>query len=100
MEQLSPAEMAMLQSWYDYVHSHKPHFNESDESQNDTFDRTRLFYLMTEITCEYYKQCDVDWYNYEALRIMGVDNATLCRWRKRWRQKLWANLHFSALKMP
>ncbi len=27
-DQLSPAEMAILKAWYDYVHSHKPHYNE------------------------------------------------------------------------
>ena len=93
MEKLSPAEMAILQAWYDYVHSHEPHYDERDESQNDTVERHRLFYLMTEIMYEHYKDSDVDWYSYEALRMMQVDSGTLSRWRKKW-QKLWINLRF------
>lgn len=93
-EQLSPAEMAILKAWYDYVHSHEPHFDEKDESQNDTVSRSRLFYFMTEIVCEHYKESGVDWYSYEALRMMNVDSGTLSRWRKKW-QILWRNLHLN-----
>ena len=91
-DQISPAEMAILHAWYDYVHSHKPHYNERDESQNDTIIRTRLFYLMTEIMYEYYRESNVHWYSYESLRMMGVDSATLCRWRQKWQTNVWLNL--------
>lgn len=88
---LSPAEKAVLQAWHDYVHSHQPRFNHKDESENDTIDRVRLFYLMTEILYEYYRGSNVRWFSYQALRMMQVDSGTFSRWRKQW-AKIWLNL--------
>ena len=42
MEKLSPAEMAILRAWYEYVHNHRPRLYCEDESQNDTINRQRL----------------------------------------------------------
>ena len=92
MNHLSPAEMAILQAWYDYVRSHQPNCYHSDESDNDTIDRTRLFYLMTEILYEFYQERDLRWFSYETLRMMQVDSGTFSRWRQKW-QKEWLNLH-------
>lgn len=91
MTSLSPAEKAVLQAWRDYVRSHQPSFNHEDESENDTIDRVRLFYLMTEILCEYYRESNVRWASYQALRMMRVDSGTFSRWRKQW-TKTWLNL--------
>ena len=92
MEQLSPAEKAILQAWYDYVCSHEPNYNHPNESDNDTIDRTRLFYLMTEIMYEHYRESNLRWFSYQALRMMRVDSGTFSRWRQKW-QKTWMNLH-------
>ena len=91
MTSLSPAEKAVLQAWHDYVHGHQPSFNHKDESENDTIDRVRLFYLMTEILYEYYRKSNVRWFSYQALRMMQVDSGTFSRWRKQW-AKTWLNL--------
>ena len=91
MEKLSPAEMAILRAWYEYVHSHKPRIHCEDDSQNDYVDRRRLFYLMTEIMFEYYNAIDVRWAAYETSRLMRVDSGTLSRWRQKW-QKTWKKL--------
>jgi dihydrofolate synthase/folylpolyglutamate synthase len=56
MKNLSPAEEAVLRAWNEYVRSHEPNCNHRDEYDNDTIDRTRLFYLMTEILYEYYQE--------------------------------------------
>lgn len=93
MKHLSPAEMAVLKAWHDYVHSHRPSYNRENESDNDTIDRVRLFYLMTEILYEYYRASEVRWFSYQALRMMRVDSGTFSRWRKQW-VKVWLSLRF------
>jgi len=91
-KKLSPAERTLLQAWKDYVHSHKPNYQHEDESDNDIIDRTRLFYLMTEILFDYYRSSNVRWFSYQALRMMQVNSGTFSRWRDKW-QKDWINLH-------
>lgn len=92
MKQLSPAEMAVLRAWYDYLRTHKPRLHCADESQNDCIDRRRLFYLMTEIMFAYYNAMDVHWAAYQVCRMMQVDSGTWSRWRQKW-QKLWLDVH-------
>jgi hypothetical protein len=91
MKNLSPAEEAVLRAWNEYVRSHEPNCNHRDEYDNDTIDRTRLFYLMTEILYEYYQEKNLQWFSYLALRMMNVDSGTFSRWRRKW-QKIWLNL--------
>ena len=92
MEKLSPAEMAILRAWYEYVHNHRPRLYCEDESQNDAINRQRLFYLMTEIMYEHYNTIEVHWAAYQVCRLMQVNSGTLNRWREKW-QKVWRNLH-------
>ena len=91
MDKLSPAEMAILRAWYEYVHNHRPRLYCEDDSQNDTINRQRLFYLMTEIMYEHYNTIEVHWAAYQVCRLMQVNSGTLSRWREKW-QKLWRNL--------
>ena len=94
MTNLSPAEMAVLRAWNEYVRSHEPNCNHRDESDNDTIDRARLVYLMTEILYDYYREKELRWFSYQALRMMNVDSGTFSRWRKIW-QKTWLSLRLN-----
>ena len=93
MIKLSPAEMAVVKAWYEYLHSHKPniHHDNEHEEDNDIIRRGLLVYLMTEIMYDYYKAQDVHWPSYTTHRMMKTDSGTLSRWREKW-QKVWTNL--------
>ena len=92
-DQLSPAEQAILSAWYEYVHNHRPRLYGDDDSQLDSINRQRLFYLMTEIMFEHYNAIDVHWAAYQVCRLMHINSGTLSRWREKW-QKVWNNLHY------
>ena len=83
MEQLTPAEMAILMCWHEYVRSYSPHARRYDPEVH-TINRTRLIYLMTEDMIEYLKECGVSNYTEVALNRMNVTSGTLTNWRAKW----------------
>lgn len=91
MIKLSPAEMAMVKAWYEYLHSHKPNIHHEHEEDNDIIRRSLLVYLMMEIMYDYYQALDVHWPSFTMHRMMQTDSGTLSRWREKW-QNVWINL--------
>ena len=72
MIKLSPAEMAMVKAWYEYLHSHKPNIHHEHEEDNDIIRRSLLVYLMMEIMYDYYQALDVHWPSYTMHRMVQV----------------------------
>lgn len=87
---LTPAEMAMLQFWHEYVRRYSP---TSCRFVADVYriDRTKLFYLMAEDLIEHYKTCGAPRYSGRARVQMGVSVGSLKNWRDQW-SRLWYRL--------
>lgn len=87
---LTPAEMAMLQFWHEYVRRYSPAACRYVPDVH-CIHRTKLFYLMTEDLIEHYKTSGVPCYSSRAGQLMGVSVGSLKNWRDIW-GKLWRRL--------
>ena len=87
---LTPAEMAMLQFWHEYVRRYSPGACRYVPDVH-SINRTKLFYLMTEDLIEHYKTSGVPCYSSRAGQLMGVSVGSLKNWRDIW-GRLWRRL--------
>ena len=87
---LTPAEMAVLQFWHEYVRRYSPGACRYVPDVH-CIHRTKLFYLMTEDLIEHYKTSGVPRYSSRAGQLMGVSVGSLKNWRDIW-GKLWRRL--------
>lgn len=87
---MTPAEMAVLQFWHEYVRRYSP---SSCRFVADVhrIDRAKLIYLMTEDLIEHYKTCGAPRYSGRARAQMGVSVGSLKNWRDQW-SRLWYRL--------
>ena len=90
VEPLTPAEMAMLQFWHEYVRRYSPGACRYVPDVH-CINRTKLFYLMTEDLIEHYKTSGVPCYSSRAGQLMGVSVGSLKNWRDNW-GRLWRRL--------
>lgn len=82
MNNLSPAEKAILQFWRDFIRTH------SDKSVRPML----LYYLMTEMLIKYTTQLpDRPRPSEDAVISIGTTSGSLSKWRKKW-HKIWLNL--------
>ena len=86
MEQLSEAEMAILNVWCQIIRTHK----------DLTVRPSLLHYLMTEILINYYQRLPDDERlerpTEKALIAIGTDSGRLSRRRDKWQEKIWDNV--------
>ena len=92
MEQLTPAEMAILMCWHDFVRSYSPQLRRYDPLRHTIANRKKLYYFMTEDLIEYFKVNDVPCYSAEAIKKMGMSPSTLKSGRDKW-GKMWRKMY-------
>ena len=94
MEQLSPAEVALLSFWHSYVPGFSPNKRQYTAAVHTIANRTMVYYFMTEELIAYFQKCGIQGAVGYALDLMGVRSSTLAEWRRKWGRE-WRNLHLN-----